>query len=384
MAIYTSARKRGKDDYLQRQSIAFSWDRGRSWEKFEGNPVIENPGLEDFRDPKVFWYGAERKWVMVVSRGQQVGFFESRNLREWTFLSEFGRNFGSRRGTWECPDLFTLSPGRDLEKWVLVVGDQFGGEAGGSRIQYFVGDFDGSRFTPDHQSTNASWVDYGQDFYAAQTWNNLLEERRLAIGWLSNLHYSEAIPSQGWRGAMSIPREFDLARDSEGFRLVQHPISELTRLRKESHNWKGLKISEDSPFSPDLSGGSLEINVVVQLGPWREFGLRLRKAGDQETVAGYSAEDRELFVDRTRSGKTDFSQHFLGKHVAPLEPDGGRVELEIFLDRSSIEVFGNGGRRTISDLIFPKAEGKELELYVKGGELAVPSLEIHKLSSIWR
>ncbi len=383
VAVYTSAKKRSDKNYLQRQSIAFSEDRGRSWVKYGGNPVIENPGLRNFRDPNVFWHDPTEKWVMVVSSQSGVKFYGSYDLKDWKLLGEFDGGVGSHEGVWECPDIFKLPVVGDEAKWVLTVGDVFGGPAGGSRMQYFVGEFDGSNFKPDSSSRKTAWVDYGQDFYAARTWNNLPGDRRLWIGWMSNLHYQEDIPTHGWRGAMSIPRKLALKKVETGYRLVQQPLLELEHLRGESRRWKEFKVSKESNFSPEITDRSLEIKLKAVPGTGKEFGFKLRKSNGQETTVGYCVEDSKLFVDRTHSGETNFNESYLGRHEAQMEQEDRMVRMRIFLDSSSVEVFGNGGKKVISDLIFPDADGEEIELYVKEGEVRVSNLEIYKLNSIW-
>ncbi len=384
VAIYTNAREKGGGDYLQRQSIAFSKDQGRSWTKYGDNPVLENPGLANFRDPDVFWHDPTNKWIMVVSSQSHARLYGSSDLKDWTYLSEFGEEFGSHEGAWECPELFKLSLKNNQERWVLAVGDVFGGKAGGSRVQYFVGKFDGVEFTPDNSSGEISWVDYGQDFYAARRWNYLPGNRNVWIGWLNNLNYMESIPSGGWRGTMSIPRELGLKRDSGNIYLTQQPISELKNLREESWSWKELKVSHKEDFLPQIRDSSLEVEIEAKPRGSRQFGIKFRKSDDKETVVGYSTENRKLFVDRSKSGKTDFSEDFLGRHEAPLEPVNGKIRLHIFIDRSSIEVFGNDGKRVISNLIFPDREGEATEFFVNSGEVEVSSLQIYKLHSIWK
>lgn len=383
VAIYTNARKRGEDDYLQRQSIAFSRDRGRSWTKYANNPVIENPGLRNFRDPRVFWHGDPGRWIMVVTSESRVRFYGSHDLKNWTYLSEFGAGSESNEGVWECPDLFNLTFAGKESRWILVVSNTLGGKAGGSRIRYFLGEFDGVNFIPDHPSEEALRVDYGQDFYAAQTWSNLPGNRRVWIGWMSNLRYSQATPSLKWRGAMSTPRELDLTQNDGEFHLIQRPINELRQLRAESWNWKGLKVSQSSNCLSDITGKCLEIKLSVQPGTGREFGLKLRKGDGLETVVGYTVEERTLFFNRAKSGKTDFSNYYLGKHEVGLDPTAGRIKLHVFLDGSSVEVFANEGKKVISNLIFPEASGEDVELYVKEGEIKISNLEIYRLNSIW-
>lgn len=383
VAIYTSALKQGKDDYLQRQSIAYSKNRGRTWNKYSHNPVIDNPAGKDFRDPNVFWHGRTNKWVMVVTQESKVVFYGSENLKKWHFLSSFGEDYGSHEGAWECPVLVKLPCGSGTVRWVLIVGDLNGGPAKGSRTQYFVGDFDGDNFVIDGDLTRPLWMDYGQDFYALQTWKNLPGGRVTGIAWLSNLVYSEKVLSQGWRGVLSVPIVLSLGETPQGQKIIQRPVEEMKCLRRESLEWNCLTVDSTSAFSLDLSSDAVEIVARVELVSASEFGFKVRKEGPEETLIGYNVDTEQLFVDRSRSGSKDFSDSYLDIHRARLEPVNGKIKIRVLVDRSTVEVFGNGGRKTISSLIFPGANGDEILLYARDGQVKLNSLKIYPLNSIW-
>ncbi len=707
VAIYTSAYP---DD--QKQSLAYSTDRGRTWTKYAGNPVLDDADRE-FRDPKVFWYAPQRKWIMAVSMAVQrkIRFYSSPNLKQWTLMSDFGPA-NATGGVWECPDLFPLALDGNPRKtkWVLVVNLNPGGIAGGSAAQYFVGDFDGSRFTADNagaytppagdvfadfegsdygtwtttgtafgsgpahgtlpgqqtvsgfqgnglvnsfldfdnsqgtltsprftigrdyinflvaggahahdpaagdgtpppgdvladfegadygswtatgdfagttphrggdgrvgeqsvdtffgnpnngdpntgsivspeftidrdfldfeiaggnhpepgpgqtavnlvvdgaivrtatgsdsgtlnwvawdlrdlrgkqghveivdQATGgwghvladhfvlsdvaakirsdetainllvdgqvvrttagkesealdwtswnvkdlrgkegqiqivdrnsggwghiladqitfadapaqsaeqrASWLDYGKDYYAAVSWNDVPDGRRVMIGWMNNWQYANQIPTSPWRSAMSVPREIGLRTIDGHPQVVQSPIHELRDLRA-GPAYK-LRHQTIQPGSVPLtgrgaSGKTLEINVEFRLRDAARFGLKVRAGGDEETVIGYDATTSELYVDRTRSGNIGFNPNFPGVQRAPLAARDGQLRLRILVDWSSVEVFTDTGDRVITDQIFPRASSDGIELFADGGRASLDSLTIRPLRSSWQ
>ena len=390
VAIYT-----GHGHGKQTQDIAFSNDRGRTWIKYEGNPVIDM-NMADFRDPKVFWHEATQKWIMTVSipLERKVRFYGSPNLKEWDLFSEFGPE-GAVKGIWECPDLFPLKiEGTNKSKWVLIVNIGSESIAGGSGCQYFIGEFDGKHFNVDttqHSSDpsgeSANWVDHGKDFYAAVSWSDVPESdgRRLWLGWMSNWQYANNIPTHPWRSAMSIPRSLSLKETSNGLRMVQSPVKELRKLRSQKIEYKGLEIEKGtSKFAKsELSGKRLEIIANINPGTASEVGFRLRKGMNEASLVGFNATHKKLFVDRTNSGNVTFHKDFTGKHEGPLELENGHIHLHIFLDDSSIEVFGNRGETVLSERIFPSPENIEVEYYSKGGDSKINSLRAWNLKSIW-
>ncbi|MFP4621986.1 MAG: glycoside hydrolase family 32 protein [Bacteroidales bacterium] len=225
------------DDGLQTQSIAYSTNGGDTWTKYEDNPVIKNPGIKDFRDPRVFWHKKTSKWIMVLAAGHHVRFYSSPDLKDWTLESEFGKNVGAHGGVWECPDLFPLAlDGNERnKKWVLLVSINPGAPNGGSGTQYFVGDFDGHRFV--NESKGHQWIDYGTDNYAGVTWSNV-PEREIFIGWMNNWTYADTIPTSTWRGSMTLPRKLTLSTVGGNPRLVSQPMKEIFALKEEVFSLK--------------------------------------------------------------------------------------------------------------------------------------------------
>jgi fructan beta-fructosidase len=401
VAIYTNNGNKAQPGKPQVQSIAYSKDKGRTWTKFEGNPVLFPDTTLDFRDPKVFWHEETSKWIMSLAVQDRVEFYTSPNLKEWTFASAFGSDvIGTHRGIYECPDLFSINVDGNSQKkkWVLIlsVGDCNGVNpndpeppAGGSGMMYFVGSFDGKIFTPDEpidSIDDLKWVDFGSDFYAAVTWGDIPEGdgRRLWIGWMNNWRYAGALPTEKWRGSTSIPRELKLKKVPEGFRLVQEPVEELSGIRTPLTTLENVTIEPEINPLANINVNKAELIVEFEIGTATEFGFKVRKSEDEETVVGYDTVLKKLFVDRTNSGITNFHPDFAAKHQAPLQSDDNRVRLSIFMDWSSIEVFGGDGTAVISDTIFPAPESNGLELYTVGGNVKVVSLQINELGCIWR
>ncbi len=356
---------------VEQQSIACSRDRGRTWTKYGGNPVIPNVGERDFRDPKVFWHDPTQRWVMIVAGGT-VRIYSSPNLRDWT-LESVNEDIQT-----ECPDLFPLAVDGDPDeiKWVL-------NRAGRS---YVVGGFDGHAFVPD-----PGWVErgeplnYGPDVYAAQTFADIPPEdgRRIMVNWMADWSYAGDLPTAPWQGAMTFPCALEMKTGPDGVRLRQTPVRELEVLRHEGRHWRDVEASPGTDLLADLRGRALEIVAEFALGTASEFGFRLRKGGGQQTALGYNADRKELFLDRTNSGGPDLGA-FARTFVAPLEPVDGRIKLHVFLDWSSVEVFANEGARVITACIFPEPDNDGVELYAQGGAVRVASLEVYRLSSIWR
>ena len=384
IAIYT-----GHSEHLQTQNIAYSNDKGRTWTKYEGNPVIDLH-LAGFRDPKVFWHEPTRKWVMVtVLAGQhKVRLFGSTDLKKWTALSDFGPA-GATGGAWECPDLFQIpvenQPGK--MKWVVSINIFPGGLTGGSGNQYFVGNFDGTTFSNDAPPEQTLWADYGRDFYASTSFSDIprADGRRIWMGWLYNWEYAPKAPTSPWRGAQSIPRELILRKSADGLRLVQRPVIELRTLRKQHVHLENQDIESANRLlqANRIDGETLEIIVEIELGSADEVGFKVRKGQGQETLIGMDTQRSQLFVDRTKSGNVTFGEHFSGRHAGPIELTEKRVQLHIFLDRSSLEVFGNHGECVISELIFPAA-GNALEIYSNNGQARIRRLDIWKLASSYQ
>jgi fructan beta-fructosidase len=395
VAMYTGYRGA---DHRQAQYLAYSTDRGRSRTRYAGNPVLDI-GSTEFRDPKLFWYQPEQRWILVVSLAAEhrVRLYGSPDLKLWTLLGEFGPA-GAVAGVWECPDLFELPVDGDAEnsRWVLIVNLNPGAVAGGSGAQYFVGPFDGTRFiaeegadtdgvSGDAGKGRAHWADYGKDFYAAVSWSDIPPEdgRRIWIGWMNNWEYGSGIPTAPWRGAMSLPRSLALRTTPRGIRLVQQPVAELARLRGRVRHLGPQPIPMGSTLlaSSDIAGSSLEIVAEFDADSAAEFGFKVRTGRDEETVVGVDPRAGEVFVDRPRSGQTGFNPTFGGRQAAPVTMEKGRIRLHLLVDRSSVELFVGAGEAVITGQIFPAPESEGVALYAAGGSARLVSLDAWRLTS---
>ena len=543
VAIYTSAGK------TQRQSIAFSLDKGRSWTKYKNNPVLPNPGIPDFRDPKVSWNEKAQQWIMTLAVADHISFYSSKNLKDWRHESDFGQNIGAHGGVWECPDLFKLPvDGTNQDKWVLLVSINPGGPNGGSATQYFVGDFDGNKFVLDKQfeqqlsqkkamptgivfadfeeknygdwkvegdafgttpaagtlpnqqkvndysgkglvnsyqngdrttgklispefiintgyinllvgggkhpertavnllvddkvvrratgnnseslrwvawdskelkgkkarieiadnvkegwghilvdqiifsdepakeSIDCMWLDYGTDNYAGVTWSNVPEsDGRLFLGWMSNWLYANEVPTTTWRSAMTVPRELKLHRTEAGIRLANVPVKELQQLRTATTSIKAQEVTGSLNLSSryNLNTSLLELDLNLDLTQSQELVLKLSNAKGEHLDVGYSVSAKELYIDRTKSGKTTFKDNFSGRHTAPLTLVNGKLKLHILLDVASVEVFANEGKAVMTDIFFPNENYNMVEL-VSTGSTKIQESKAYALKSIW-
>ena len=524
VAIYTGY---NTSNNLQYQCVAYSNDKGRTWTKYSGNPVI-NINSKDFRDPKVHWYEPAKCWLMVVALSDQrkIRFYHSSDLKHWTSLSDFGPA-GATDGAWECPDFFSLpvDGSADESEFVLVANVGGGAPAGQSGTQYFIGNFDGTNFTPDPDSlfksvtdfvfaghvleafegdsfggrqgtgtafggglansfhngdgstgtltsppfqiTNsyidfligggsqketcmkllvdgkvvrtassnehltwhswdvsefkthearlqivdnatggwehvnvqkilladvparpafqaALWLDYGSDLYATATWNDLpkADQRRILIGWIN--HWPDEIPGARWRGAMSIPREVSLRRTAEGVRLVQNPVREMKKLRQHHFEFKGGDMAQANAWlkKNHIEGNQLEL--VVEFDPSTKGiqGVKVLKGAGEETVIGVDRDRGTVFVDRTHSGNGGLNANSSRLQNALLATRNEKVNLHIFVDACSVEVFVNDGERVFTDLIFPSANSRGMEVFGPESGAKVHAFNVWHLKSI--
>ncbi len=385
VAIYTA---HYKSTEKQAQHLAYSTDGGQSWQLYPGNPVLDIEA-RDFRDPKVFWYAPEAKWIMVVALAaeRQVHFYASKNLREWTFLSAFGPA-GAVEGVWECPDLFPLAVDGDprILYWVLKVDLNPGGPVGGSGGQYFIGHFDGQRFIPEApvgaDRTHARWLDYGADFYAATTWFGTPQEdkHRLWVGWMNNWLYAQAVPTSPWRGQLSLPRQVSLRRIDGQLYLVQTPVPSLSTLRRQHWDIQNRPIPEGTSLLP-VRGKTLELIAELAVGKAWRVGLKVRVGEHEETVIGYEVATQRVFVDRRHSGLVAFHPEFAARHEAQLPLRAGKLQLHVWVDWSSVEVFAGEGQVVFTELIFPDPESEGVAVFAEGGEAQLVSLKAWTLAS---
>ena len=376
VAIYTSNVHKNNEGIVQHQSLAYSNDNGRTWERYSKNPILSIQ-RKDFRDPKVFWYEPQQRWIMalVIPDLYKVRFYKSTNLLDWTQASEFGR-IGDTTRIWECPDLYALPvenhPGKS--KWVLSLS---GGHPQGSAfagMQYFVGEFDGTTFTPDDPKQLPLYVDYGKDFYAGIVFNSLPKEdsRTIMIGWVNNWTYGNQLPTAPWRGAMSIPRELSLKETDGGIRLIQRPIQTIHLLRGNeiidlSENWNN------------------ELEVGIEFDPTNssEAGIKILKNENEETLVGYNTKTQEVFIDRTHASDAGVPKDFNSIERVSVKPVDGKIKFHLFIDQSIVEVFVNDGEKVLTEQVFPKHKKSGLLTYSDNGRTTFTVLA-WRMRSIWR
>ncbi len=392
IAIYA-----GNTEKKQTQNLAVSRDRGQTFTKYQGNPIID-AGLKDFRDPKVFWHAPSKSWVMVVALSDQhkIRFYRSKNLKEWQQTGEFGPA-GAVGGAWECPDLLELpvripagkhdAMGKaDGKRWVLSVNINPGGPQGGNADQYFVGQFDGAKFTEDHPGSGPHWADWGKDFYASTSfYNTPAGQNRIWLAWMSDWNYADKLPSLPGRGEMTVPRYIYLREPSSGshvtfsqepLQLVQEPILSTPAFQPSqalfgASPYQSITQANQLIATKKLSGSAYLLRVTLDPGDAAEAGIRLRRntldpnqPASEETVVGIDREKGRIFVDRTHSGKTDWSPEFPARISAPLKhSQDNSIRLEIVVDHNSVEVFAENGETVLTNLIYPSADSTGIAFY---------------------
>ncbi|WP_413408627.1 GH32 C-terminal domain-containing protein [Paenibacillus amylolyticus] len=381
----------------QRIGLAYSKDQGRTWEYSKERPiVIENPGKSgnevgnwDFRDPKVIRDDENNRWVMVVSGGDHIRFYTSTNLLDWTLTDNWGYGDYVRGGVWECPDLFQLPvDGTSQKKWVMMISTGANPKTGGSDAEYFIGHLtaDG-KFVNDNPAGKVLRTDFGKEFYASMSFANMPDHRTVMMAWMTNWDYPFAFPTSNWKGELTIPREVSLVTTKDGIGMTQSPIKELESLRKPLYSASNKSVSPSSGnLLKGIISGAYEIEAEIEIpeaSTVTEFGFNIREGANQKTVVGYKASDSHMFVDRTASGETDFSNLLSKKHEAPAQMENNRIKMRILVDESSVEAFGNNGKVVFSDVIFPDPASRAMSFYVKGGNVNVVSLKVHQLQSVW-
>ena len=347
IALYTSAGE------SQTQSMVYSTDNGKTFTKYEGNPVITS-NVPDFRDPHMFWNEDIKKWNMILAAGQHMEIYTSDNLKDWKLESSFGEKYGNHGGVWECPDLMKMKVrGTDKEKWMLICNINPGGPFGGSATQYFIGDFDGHKFTCESKPEVTKWMDYGKDHYATVTFDNAPAGRRVAIAWMSNWQYANQVPTLQYRSGNSIPRDLGLFEYKGETYCSVVPSPEMTAARSK----KATKVlSESCEMVVNLKGNAT---------------ITLSNDKGEKVVMRYDAKAETFSMDRTKSGKMDFSNDFAATTKAPTY--GKISQLRIFIDKSSIEAFDAEGKMAMTNLVFPTKPYNKVT--VKGGKYQVYNIK---------
>ena len=374
VAIFTSNGK------TQRQSIAYSTDKGRTFTKYPGNPVLPNPGISDFRDPKVSWNEVSKQWVMTLATKQTVSFFGSPNLKEWTKLSEFGDGIGAHTGVWECPDLFPLTYQRTT-KWVLTVSINPGGPNGGSATQYFIGSFDGTHFKAD-ALPYPLWIDYGRDNYAGVTWGNIPKKdgRRLFLGWMSNWDYATSVPTLNFRSANTVPRELTLKSNGEHLILNSFPVKEMNSLRSDTRKIPTQVVEKELSIAEILpkNNGTYEIEMTLKPENSTSFGFKLKNSKNEELKFMFDLKNKKLSIDRANSGRIDFKSNFKDGTSAPLVLKES-YNIRLLVDKASAEIFINDGEIAMTSLFFPTEIMNSLNFFATEGKLNAENITIYNI-----
>jgi fructan beta-fructosidase len=377
LAFYTAA-----DDPHEAQAVAYSNDFGISYTQYSGNPIIDDES-EMFRDPKVIWYAPGAHWVMVtaVPMSYVVKIYTSTNLLNWTHVSTFGPD-GSEEGGWEDPDLYPLVDDKGNTRWVISHATAV------NKVEYYIGDFNGTHFVNSETAGVELFIDYGRDFCEAASFNNEPNGRRLMIAWMDEGEYGGELPTKVWRGQLTLIRELTLRRYPEGLRVVQRPLPELAALRYSPAEVMHFSLNKSqSTYVVNNTDSQMEIVAQFSLtgsNTPKEFGLKVFVGEGQETIIGYKVAEKLLYVDRTKSGVVDFDDDFARSTNATLEPESGTITLRIFLDQSSVEVFANDGKIAMTNLIYPDSTKNQVLAYVDGGEIYVNSISTWKLNGIWK
>ena len=414
IAIYTN----NSVNHDEVQCIAYSNDNGRTFTKYEGNPVLTPfDGLKDFRDPKVFWYEKGKCWYMIVSADKETRFYKSKNLKKWTYVSAFGKGLGQQPCQYECPDFFQLPVNGDKKnmKWVMTMNINPGCWFGGSATEYFVGDFDGKNFTcPD--AHDVKWLDWGKDHYATVTFSNT-GDRVLGITWMSNWQYANLTPFKQNRGANGLPRELKLYEKNGKYYISEDVAPEVYALRKDTKNVADASVADEKMLAGVAANmeGAFEIEADVTPDANGIAGIELSNNKRERTMIYFDMKQGKVVMDRTESGLSDFGKQSVPHDIelawdkqlaaegkqparitnsinykndfalatwAPLSlcEDGKKTyHVDIFVDKSSVELFVDGGRIAMTNLVFPVAPYENVKLYTQGGKAEFKNLKVHKL-----
>ncbi len=378
VAIYT-----GDGDtpqgHRETQNLAYSRDSGRTWTKFEKNPVLDLH-LTDFRDPGVFWDESGGRWVMAVSlpKERKVRFYASPNLKDWTQLSDFGPA-GNVAGDWECPNLLKI-PSADGKQsiWALKVGLNPGAPFGGSAEQYFLGNFDGEKFSTSPDAGSHGWTNYGKDDYCAISYNGLPDgEKPVLLGWMSNWQYAAKLPTSPWRGQMSLPRRLSFVKDADGLALRQEPV--IAPLRGKSFSIAALRGGSASTEGMQV-GVPYELELKFEHPADPVYGVRLYSDEEHWTEVGFDTQKKEFYIDRTKSGGP-IDKDFPARTTAPLAA-GRSYDMTLIVDRSSVEAYAQNGTIAMTNLIYPLSPASTVKLFPANAKTRV---EGHgwELKSIW-
>lgn len=378
VAFYTSAKSTPWGD-IQSQSMAYSLDNGKTFIKYEHNPILTSTE-RDFRDPKVFWYAPGKHWVMMLAVGQEMQIYSSGNLKEWKKESSFGAMQGAHGGVWECPDLVEVAvEGSKEKKWVLICNLNPGGPFGGSAAQYFVGSFDGKKFV-NESPTQTKWLDWGKDNYATVTWSNAPAGRCIALGWMSNWQYANNVPTTQYRSANTLARDLTLYRVGGELYLKSKPSPEIKKARAEEKKIPTFEVKGNYEVASLLADnkGAYEIEMTIENKGTSKIDFSLMNEKGEKVAMYYDVVRKQFVMDRSASGIVGFSRDFPAVTVAPVR-NTDQIHLRLFIDRSSVEAFGEDGEYVMTNLVFPAEPYNRMVFSSDKGSYIVKSMNVYRL-----
>ena len=378
VAFYTSAKSTPWGD-IQSQSMAYSLDNGKTFIKYEHNPILTSTE-RDFRDPKVFWYAPGKHWVMMLAEGQEMQIYSSGNLKEWKKESSFGAMQGAHGGVWECPDLVEVAvEGSKEKKWVLICNLNPGGPFGGSAAQYFVGSFDGKKFV-NESPTQTKWLDWGKDNYATVTWSNAPAGRCIALGWMSNWQYANNVPTTQYRSANTLARDLTLYRAGGELYLKSKPSPEIKKARAEEKKISTFEVKGNYEVASLLADnkGAYEIEMTIENKGTSKIDFSLMNEKGEKVAMYYDVVRKQFVMDRSASGIVGFSRDFPAVTVAPVR-NTDQIHLRLFIDRSSVEAFGEEGEYVMTNLVFPAEPYNRMVFSSDKGSYIVKSMNVYRL-----
>lgn len=365
--------KAGKKN-TESQGIAYSLDEGKTWTKYKGNPVLNNSGEQDFRDPKVFWNDIIKQWTMILAVHDHLQIYSSSNLKNWTLESSFKPDNDIEVGTWECPDLIKMKVENSKEeKWVLIQNHDRKAPSGGSGTRYFVGDFDGKTFKNTQPSV---WMDYGTDFYAGVTFSNVPEDKKIMISWMSNWFYATKVPTEVWRSAMTLPRELLLKKINNQYIVTQKIVDGFNKIVVPVLNAKTLQL----PFEKKLNLSQAELKFNIE-NSQNDFKIELANAKNE--VFEIELKGNQLITNRKKSGLINFEEHFAEKPQTMNLRNQKIRNVQLVLDQSSVEILLNDGEFSMTNLFFPTENYTVLKVN-SNQKTVIKKLKINNIKTIWK
>lgn len=394
IAFYTYYNSEAKDNLKHSLAMAFSIDKGRTWSKYSKNPIVKNPGIPSFSDPKVFWYAPNKSWIMAVTLGQKIGFYTSTNCKSWAHLSNFGMKDDSQNAIWETPDFFEIKvQGSNETKWVLLVSSRGGSTEQAASTRYFIGSFDGKNFNSESSYIKYNFLmDYGKDCYANNTWNDTLTNRRISIGWMNNWEYTGQEPIKGWSGSTTFPRELSLVKQDSIYTLYSKPIKGIEKLYVKCQTFKDLKVTDSKIISDKIKNGIAPVDIQLvfdnsnntAINFAQKYGIRLKNKKGEFISIGYDNVDKFFYIDRTNAFGEMSSKSFVTKHSVQYRVDMLFVNWRLIIDKSSVEFFADDYKLAMTDTFYPSDDFDTIELFTDIGSINLKSGSISELNSIWK